>query len=295
MARVPVTYEQVEAVANALVAQGIKDPGTKAIREELAKRAGTGRTTGSPNTIQRHLNEWRLKARPIESADVPQLPPQLAGDIARALNAAATVAREKVEERLTQVQAELDELASTGEVNEGRIEEMTQELAARTSERDLMAGQLAERTTELEGVKAALAVLQERHIGVEQELNFAKTAAQEANARVDEGRQATERQLAKMQAELDQARAAQAAAERRATDAEKDAAATEAHLKGEQNARKLLEANGAELMSTVKRLEADATKAHAAEATAGVLRDQLADAKATIAMMQRLLDPMTKK
>ena len=48
MARAPVvTYEQVETVANGLYAQGVKSPGAKAIREELAKRAGPGNPVGS--------------------------------------------------------------------------------------------------------------------------------------------------------------------------------------------------------------------------------------------------------
>ena len=140
MARAPVvTYEQVETVANGLYAQGVKSPGAKAIREELAKRAGPGNPVGSPNKIQEHLNAWRAKARPVDPIEVPQLPPQLAGDISRALTAAASVAREKVEERLAQVQAEFDELVAVGEGNEARIEELVQELAARTSERDSMA------------------------------------------------------------------------------------------------------------------------------------------------------------
>ncbi len=101
MARLAVTYEQVAAVANALFAQGVKNPGTKTVREELGKRAGPSGSTGSPNTIQRHLDAWRAKDRPMDPAEpAPQLPPSLAADISRALTAAASVAREKVEERL---------------------------------------------------------------------------------------------------------------------------------------------------------------------------------------------------
>lgn len=88
-----VTYEQVAAIANNLVAAGNRNPSAAAIREELAKRAAPGTPTGSPNTVQRHLDEWRRRERPVEAVDAPQLPPQLAGDIARALSAAATHAR----------------------------------------------------------------------------------------------------------------------------------------------------------------------------------------------------------
>ena len=195
MARVAVTYEQVAAVANALYAAGDKNPGTKAIREELAKRAGTGGTTGSPNTIQKHLDQWRLKDKPVEAHEAPQLPAQLAADIQRALNAAASNARELVEERLAQVQGELAELAATGEANEARIDELTQELAARTSERDSMAGQLTERTSEVEELKTVLAAATKKTASLERELHEAQTAAQEASGRVEEIRSSTSQQL----------------------------------------------------------------------------------------------------
>ena len=90
------------------------------------------------------MNRWRLQDRPADPGElVPQLPPSLAADIGRALNAAAAVAREHVEEKLAQVQAELNDLVAVGEANEARLEELGQELTARTSERDSMAGQLA--------------------------------------------------------------------------------------------------------------------------------------------------------
>ena len=75
MARTSVTFEQVAAIANALYAAGNKDPGTKAIRDELAKRAGPGMPIGSPNTVQKHLGAWRDKFRPVDpQGPTPQLP-----------------------------------------------------------------------------------------------------------------------------------------------------------------------------------------------------------------------------
>jgi len=289
MARVAVTYEQVAAVANALYAQGIKDPGGKAIREELAKRAGPGGTTGSPNTIQRHLNTWRVKDRPMDAADVPQLPAQLAGDIGRALNAAASGAREQVEERLAQVQAEFDDLVAVGEASEGRIEELLQELSARTSERDSMAGQLAERTTEVAELKASLATANDKVATMERELHAAQAEAQAANGRVDEIRQATDRQLTKMQAELDQARAGQVDAEHRVVEADKRAVASEAHLDGERSAKAALETQVGDLQGAVKRLGGDAARAAAAEASATGLRDQVALLNETVAMLRQMV------
>lgn len=290
MARIAVTYEQVAAVANALYAQGIKDPGTKAIREELAKRAGPGGSAGSPNTIQGHLNIWRVKDRPADPTDpAPALPPQLTAEIGRSLNAVASIAREKVEEKLALVQAELNELVATGEGHEARIEELTQELAARASERDSMAGQLAERTAEVSELKTTLGAVQERAAATERELHVAQADAQAAIGRVDEIRSSMDKQLAKVQAELDQARAGQAEAAARASEAEKHVVGAEAHLDGERAAKKLLEAHVAELQSAVKRLENDASRASAAEAAAAGLRDQVRLLNETVAMLRGML------
>ena len=294
MARVPVTYEQVAAVANTLYAAGDKNPGTKAIREELAKRAGPGGTTGSPNTIQRHLDQWRLKDKPVEAHEAPQLPAQLASDIQRALNAAASNARELVEERLAQVQGELAELASTGEGNEARIDELTQDLAARTSERDSMAGQLTERTSEVDELKTALAAATNKAASLERELHEAQTAAQEASGRVEEIRSSTSQQLEQLRAELAQARAGQASAENRAVAAEKDAVKATAHLEGERSAKTMLEAHVAELQATVKRLEPDAARAASSAAEAAALAGQVQQLTKTNDLLSGLVKTQAK-
>jgi colicin import membrane protein len=291
MARIAVTYEQVAAVANALFAQGVKSPGTKAIREELAKKAGPGGgSTGSPNTIQKHLDQWRQKDRPADpAAPAPQLPPGLAADIARALNAARTDGRAVVEEQLAQVQTELAELVVVGEASEARVDELTQELAARTSERDSMAGQLAERTTEAAETKAALQAANERAATMAHELHAAQAEAQAANGRVEEIRSSTDKQLAKLQGELDQARAIQAETTARAGEAEKRAIGAEAHLDGERTTNKALDAHVAELQGTVKRLEGDASRAAAADAAAAGLRDQVKLLNDTVEMLRSML------
>jgi chromosome segregation ATPase len=295
MARASViTYEQVAAVANALYSQGVRDPGATLIRAELAKRAGPGAAVGSPNTIQRHLTEWRAKARPLEVADVPQLPAQLAADISRALVAASSVAREKGEERLAQLQAELDELVVVGEAAENRLDELAQEVAARTSERDSMAGQLAQRVDEVTELKAALAAANERSVTLERALHTAQSEAQAANGRVDEIRQSTERQFNKLQAEGEQARKSQTVAERAAVDAEKRAVAAEAHLASERAAKAVLDAHVAELQDSLKRVEGDGARAAAAEASAAGLREQVTLLTQTLSMMRSLLEAAGK-
>ena len=284
MARAAVTYEQVAAIANALYAAGDRDPGTRAVREELAKRAGPGGITGSPNTIQRHLDQWRTKDKPLEAQEIPQLPPQVAADLQRALNAAASMAREKVEERLAQVMGELDELATTGEANETRIEQLTQELVTRTSERDSMQGQLTERTNEVDELKAALASTTEKLTRLETELHAAQTAAQEATGRVEEIRSSTDKQLESMRAEREQATHAKA-------EAEKDSVGTKVRLEAEREAKAAVEQRVAELVAAIARLEPEATRAAAASVEVAGLRRELERQDTTITMLQSLLNP----
>lgn len=289
MPRVPLSYEQVAAVANALVAQGTSHPSTKQIRDELAKRAGPGVTVGSPNTIQRHLEAWRSRDQPLAPAIVPVLPEQLSADLLRALNAVAEQAKAPVEEKLAQSRAEVSELAAVGETLEARADELALGLAARTSERDSMAGQLAERTAEVQELKTGLAAATERVSTLERELHVAQASALAADGRVDEIRGASERQSERLESELSKARAAEVAATQRAIDAEKAAVGVQAHLDGERSAKAALEAQVADLQRRLQHLDAEGARAAAAEAVAAGLRDQVGLLSDTNAMLRGMV------
>lgn len=289
MPRVPVSYEQVAAVANALVTQGIPNPITKQIRAELAKRAGPGAPVGSPNTIQRHLDAWRARDRPLEPDLVPALPDQLTADLLRALNVTAQLARAPVEEKLAQARSELEDLTATGEALEARADELSQDLAARTSERDSMAGQLADRTAEAQELKAGLANATNRVSMLERDLHTAQAAAQAAEGRVDEIRAASERQSERFEGELSKARAAEAVSTKRAIDAEKIAVGAQAHLDGERSAKAALVAQVADLQRRLQQLDAEAARAAAAEAAAAGLRDQVGLLTETNTMLRAMV------
>jgi len=289
MPRPPLSYEQVAAIANTLVGLGIANPSAKQVREELVKRAGAGAPVGSPNTIQRHLEAWRTRDRPLEPALVPAIPDQLATDLLRALNVAAAQASAPVEQQLAQSRAEVAELAAAGEALEARVDELAQDLAARTSERDSMAGQLAERTAEAQELKAGLAAATTRVSTLERELHTAQAAAQAADGRVEEIRAASERQSERFEGELAKARAAETAATQRAIDAEKLAVGAQAHLEGERSAKAALEAQVADLQRRVKQLEAEAARAAAAEAAAAGLRDQVGLLNETNALLRGMV------
>jgi colicin import membrane protein len=272
MARAAVTYEQVAAVANGLYARGAKNPGTKAIREELAKRAGPGSSTGSPNTIQRHLDAWRMKDRPVDPTEpTPQLPSQLAADISRALNAAASVARDKVEERLAQVQAELSDLAESGEAYESQIDELTKELVSRTSERDSMAGQLAERAEEAAALKTVVEREQQTAERVRLELAKAEIRSEGADARVAEAQMREDH----LRNELEQIRVELVNERQGKADAVRRADVAEARFDAERKAKAQADVRIDELQKMVAGIEGTTTRAAAAEASANELRKQV--------------------
>ncbi|MCK6433165.1 MAG: DNA-binding protein [Aquabacterium sp.] len=278
-----VTYEQVAAVANNLVAAGNRNPSAAAIREELAKRAPPGTPTGSPTTIQRHLTEWRQRDRPVEAIEPPQLPHQLAAEIARALSSAADHARELGEQRLATAQAEMAELVAAGERSEATIEQLSVDLAARTSERDAMTGQLADRTAELASTRASLEQMQHRHALMEREVQEAQATAQAAVGRVDEIRASTDRQLAQLQQMLDQAHNLSERVHAQATDAEKRAVAAEARLAAVAGELERVRTQLAERSAEAQRLQPEQARAAAAEAAASGLREQVALLKSMLA------------
>ena len=140
MARQGITFEQVAAVADALAGEG-QQPTIRAVRERLGD-------TGSPNTIHKHLAAWR-EARPVAAAAAPELPQALTAAIAAEIERAASRARGEIEGRLVQAQAEAAELAAAGEVLEGERDELAEQVAGLTTERDTLAGKAAQQAADL--------------------------------------------------------------------------------------------------------------------------------------------------
>lgn len=285
MSRAAVTYQQVESIANSLYAAGNKDPSSRSLREELSRRAGPGLPIGSPNTIQRHLNTWRERARPVDPPlQAPQLPLQLASEIARALSAAALSARELSEGRLLQAQVELEELAASGEGREAQVEELNQALAARTSERDSMAGQLKVQSAEVE----RLAPLLRRELNVSEalRLEIAKLLLKSEGA--EERMAEVVGQLTTLRAETTST-AGDLAVEKKARSlAERRADVAEARLEITSQTWASAEAQITALQARVQDSELVATRAAAADAAVIELRAQ-------VFMLQRLLEPATGK
>lgn len=276
MGRAPaVLYPDVAKVANEMYAEGIKDPGGASIRERLARNA-QGKPVGSLSSIQVHLETWRRVEKP---ADAPgrakPLPDRLAADIQLALDVAQETGRNEVKAELKQARDDLAALAEQGVRLEEENADLSEALAQRTSERDGMQGQLADRTSEVERLREEVRVLQEQNSALAGQAHQATAAAQAAEGRVDEIRASTERQLDEMRRAINVAneRAAQAAAEAVASD--RAAVAAGARLEAAQEAAADARAQLAALQARLVQLQDMAVRAAGADATTTALREEV--------------------
>ena len=139
MARIGITYEQVSAVADAIIGEG-SQPTINAVRDRIG--------TGSPNTVHRHLTAWRA-ARPQATVAAPELPASLTSAIAAEIERAAASARAEVESKLVQSQAEAAELANAGESLETERDELIEQVAELTTDRDTLAGKAEQQAADI--------------------------------------------------------------------------------------------------------------------------------------------------
>ncbi|MBS3962951.1 MAG: DNA-binding protein [Methylomonas sp.] len=270
MARIGISYEQVAQVADAILGTG-QQPSIRTIRDRL--------TTGSPNTIQRHLATWR-DARPQAAATAPELPSTLTAAIAAEIEKAAATARSEIEGRLVQAQGDAAELAATGEQLEDERDELLNQLTIVTTERDQATATAAERATEIERMTAELA--RERH------------AAEQARIEVAQGRnkqEASDERIKDQKSEIDRLRQQ---VEQLQTDkhaAEQAAAVANAKLEAvidrtlraearNDQLEKLNEAATKELNSTRNQITNQQIALDAASREADTLKAQLKETKA---------------
>ena len=252
MARLGITLEQVTTAADALVSEG-QPPTIRAIRERLGH-------TGSPNTIHRHLCAWR-EARPMASATAAALSPALTGAIAAEIERAATAARGEIEQRLVQAQQEATELASAGEALEAEREALIVQVAALTTERDTLAGKVAQQALALETAQ--------------QQISSEQQAAEAARIELATALVRTEQQQkteAAQTAEIERLRPLLEAAQKATISAEQQAAVLQARLEAVSERASRAEAR-------IAQSEQDAHQAvqqhHEAREEAARLRGQL--------------------
>lgn len=139
MARTGITYEQVAAAADAIIGEG-QQPTINAVRDRIG--------TGSPNTVHKHLTAWRA-TRPQAAVAAPELPASLTSAIAAEIEKAAASARAEVESKLVQSQQEAAELANAGESLEIERDELLEQVAELTTERDTLAGKAEQQAADI--------------------------------------------------------------------------------------------------------------------------------------------------
>ena len=135
MARPGVTLEQVMAAADRLAASGQR-PSVRLIREHLGD-------TGSPNTIQRFLAEWR-ESRPQGNVAPIEISAALQAALSAEISRAVMAAVEDAEQRLSVANSEAADLANAGSVLEAERDVLHGKAAQLSNDLLEQSGQLAE-------------------------------------------------------------------------------------------------------------------------------------------------------
>ncbi len=268
MAREGVSFVQVQAAAEALVAEG-RLPSIRAVREQL-------RGTGSPNTIHKHLTKWR-EALPQAPGQAIELPSSILREIHGEIARAAQDARAESHARLAQVQTEAADLAAAGEALEAERDGLLEQLAALVRERDSLADKLTERDAEV--------------LRLGQDIERERRAAEEARIEVAQARLRTEsetRARADQTAEISQLRAELAQERNARTDAQRDQAAAKAAWDGLADRLADLQARerAAQQAAAELRDRLD-TQAHAAQHDAAEIARLGAEVKAAQQALER--------
>jgi len=145
MGRKGITYEQVEAAADALHAERPGSVTLAAVRAQLG--------TGSPNTIHKFLKMWD-ENRPKTSAPTISIPEEVTRALSNWVVQASTGSRAESEERSVQAQAAADELARAGEELEAERDQLLADIAALTTQRDQEQATASERAAEIQRLLA---------------------------------------------------------------------------------------------------------------------------------------------
>lgn len=145
MGRKGITYEQVEAVADALHAERPSSVTLAGVRARLG--------TGSPNTIHKLLKLWD-ENRPKTTAPIVSIPEEVTKALSTWVLQASTGSRAQSEERSVQAQAAADELARAGEELEVERDQLRDEIVALTTQRDQQQATANERGAEIQRLLA---------------------------------------------------------------------------------------------------------------------------------------------
>lgn len=250
MARPGITYEQVAAVAEAMVAERVK-PTLTAVRERLG--------SGSMNTIHRHWSAWQNQQRPTPRK-LSEPNSRLLAALGAELSKVAEEAAAESEAALAQALSELAAMAANGDALETERDDLAQQLLEVTTERDTLAGKATEQAEEIDRLKQEAARQQEELAGVRRALAQAELRL-EAVPRLENEMATVRGQLASEQA-------------LRAT-ADKAAAVAEAQRAAEETARQRAETRLSSAEAREGQARKELAEAHAAHQAT---RDKLTEA-----------------
>lgn len=287
MARPGVTFEQVAAVADAIIGEG-HQPTINAVRDRIG--------TGSPNTIHRHLTVWRA-ARPRATVVAPELPANLTAAIATEIDRAASSARAEVETKLVQSQAEAVELANAGETLEAERDELIEQVAELTTERDTLAGKAEQQAMDIkvqaeriereqQAAEAARVDLAKVQLKIESSTEkLVEQIAEIERLRIaldleSKARIAAEQQAAVLSAKLDSMTDRATKAESRLERVEKQSEQIRQEL---DSARNQAQARQSELSAAGRELDAAHNKVREARAEAKQAREDAAELRGKLA------------
>jgi len=287
MARPGVTFEQVAAVADAITGEG-HQPTINAVRDRIG--------TGSPNTIHRHLTVWRA-ARPRATVAAPELPAALTAAIATEIERAASSARAEVETKLVQSQAEAVELANAGETLEAERDELTEQVAELTTERDTLAGKAEQQAMDIKAQAERIEREQQAAEAARVDLAKAQLKIESGSERLVEqtaeierlrvvldseskARIAAEQQAAVLSAKLDSMTDRATKAESRLERVEKQSELIRQELDSVKNQ---VQARQSELSAAGRELDASHNKVREARAEAKQAREDAAELRGKLA------------
>jgi chromosome segregation ATPase len=258
--RAGVTYEQVAAAADALVAKG-----ERASQRNVRKHLGTG----SPNTIQAHLNAWS-KGR-VETAQKPKL--TLDDDMERAIllgiERRVAAARAELEADLAEAIESRDDITAEAQTQSTLIEEQARQLEQHKAEAQQSQGLVAELRSEIEARKAEV-----------------RKAQADAKDLIEAAKEEAQAAIARAEAETEQHRAAAEAARTALAKAELRLEAMprlEAEVTRLQGENKVLTDERQQAREAAARAEARAEELAIYRAKAEALEKDLASTKKALA------------
>ena len=248
-----VTAEQVIGAAEAIAAQGDR-PSVRAVRERLG--------TGSFNTIQRYLSEWR-ETRPQITQAAYEIPAQLANDFGKELRRGAEAATAELRAELSEAHAETKERAKDGESLELQVSELTETVDALTHERDTAAAEAAARLDQINGLADQLKQAQAAAEAARTEVATARVKIETQAEQITDIKRQAEKQAGELKQrittgseKLDTARAGQQEAERTAAVA---ASEVKAETRRADQAEKREASTAASLQNQIDELKKEVT------------------------------------